>query len=72
MFKKEDFDLTLEELLKLRVVKDEINSCSDIDQLKGHFVDSIELLMKYQHILNRLLLDQIEVNIGELDIKEME
>jgi len=70
MLKKEDFELTLEEQLRLRVIKDEITTCSDLDKLKEHFVDTVELMMKYQHILNRLLKEQLHLNMEGLANKD--
>lgn len=70
MLKKEDFELTLEEQLRLRVIKDEITACSDFDKLKEHFLDTVELMMKYQHILNRLLKEQLHLNMESLVNKD--
>ena len=70
MLKKEDFELTLEEQLRLRVIKDEITTCSDFDKLKEHFLDTVELMMKYQHILNRLLKEQLQLNMESLVNKD--
>ncbi len=67
MLKKEDFELTLEEQLRLRVIKDEITTCSDLEKLKEHFLDTVELLTKYQHILNRLLKEQLQLNMEDLN-----
>jgi len=70
MLKKEDFELTLEEQLRLRVIKDEITTCSDVDKLKEHFLDTVELMMKYQHILNQLLKEQLHLNMESLVNKD--
>ena len=70
MLKKEDFELTLEEQLRLRVIKDEITTCSDLNKLKEHFLDTVELMMKYQHILNRLLQEQLHLNMEGLVSKD--
>lgn len=63
MFKAEDFELPLEMKLKLRVFTDEIENCTDIDQLKGNLKQTCSLLMNYQHILSRILKEQIEKNL---------
>ena len=55
MFKSEDFDLTLEQQLKLRVVNDEIDNCTNIDELKKELKSATTLLMKYQTIINTLI-----------------
>tara|TARA_B100001778_G_scaffold79246_1_gene64011 strand:- start:3279 stop:3506 length:228 start_codon:yes stop_codon:yes gene_type:complete len=66
MFKPEDFELPLEASFKLRKVNDEIDNCRDLDQLKENLKGSVQLMMRYQHIIQRILLEQItkELNIG--------
>ena len=59
MFSKEDFDIPLEGQLRLRVIADEINECTDIDELRKQLIVSARLVMQYQNILNRLLKEQI-------------
>ena len=59
MFNKEDFDIPLEGQLRLRVIADEINECTDIDELRKQLIVSARLVMQYQNILNRLLKEQI-------------
>jgi hypothetical protein len=44
MFKPGDFDLTLEAELKLRVVNDEIDECSDIEALRENLKASSGLI----------------------------
>ena len=63
MFDPQDFQLSLESQLKLRVIKDEVDECSDIKQLQEQLKAATELMMKYQTILNRLLREQIEKNL---------
>ena len=70
MFTAEDFDLSLEEQLKLRVITDEIEKCSDVDQLQKELKAATALMMRYQHILHRLLKEKIEENLSDF-IKEM-
>jgi hypothetical protein len=74
MFKPGDFDLTLEAELKLRVVNDEIDECSDIEALRENLKASSGLLMHYQQIINRMLLEQINKDLEDfgLLIKNME
>lgn len=59
MFKEGDFELPLEAQLKLRVVNDEVDGCTDIDSLRENLKGATKLLMHYQHIINRVLRDQI-------------
>lgn len=70
MFKAEDFNLTLEEQLKLRVVTDEIENCDNIKELKIQLKAATELMLKYQHILHRILKEKIEENLTDF-AKEM-
>ena len=65
MFDPQDFQLSLESQLKLRVIKDEVDECSDIKQLQEQLKAATELMMKYQTILNRLLREQIEKNLTD-------
>jgi hypothetical protein len=46
MFKPGDFDLTLEAELKLRVVTDEIDECTDIEALRENLKASSTLLRR--------------------------
>lgn len=65
MFKVDDFELPLEMKLKLRVFTDEIENCTDIDELKGTLKKTCSLLMNYQHIINRILREQIEKDLTD-------
>ena len=65
MFDPQDFQLSLESQLKLRVIRDEVDECSDIKQLQEQLKAATELMMKYQTILNRLLREQIEKNLKD-------
>ena len=64
MFSEEDFKLPLEKELRLRIVKKEINECSDVEALREHLCACAESLMKYQHLLGKA----VEINLkGFLD-----
>lgn len=64
MFTPEDFQLSLESQLKLRVIRDEIDHCRDVDELQEQLKLATELMMKYQAILNRLLQEKITENLS--------
>ena len=66
MFKPEDFELPLEKVLKLRVITDEIDNCTDIDVLKESLKQISKLLMTYQHLLSAVLKEQLMINLGDL------
>ena len=66
MFKPEDYELPLEKVLSLRVINDDIESCSDIKVLKNSLKDTTRLLMTYQHLLGTVLKDQILSNLTKM------
>jgi len=67
MFKAEDFNLPLETQLKQRVFVDEIDNCTNIDTLKENLKATSKLLLQYQHILQRVLREQIEKNLSDFE-----
>ena len=69
MFAPEDFQLSLESELKLRVIRDEIDECKDIVVLQEQLKAATELMMKYQTILNRLLQEKITENLSMITDK---
>ena len=69
MFAPEDFQLSLESELKLRVIRDEIDECKDIAVLQEQLKAATELMMKYQTILNRLLQEKITENLAMITDK---
>ena len=69
MFAPEDFQLSLESELKLRVIRDEIDQCRDISELQQQLKSATELMMKYQTILNRLLQEKITENLSMITDK---
>lgn len=66
MFKPEDYELPLEKVLSLRVINDDIESCTDIKVLKNSLKDTTRLLMTYQHLLGAVLKDQILSNLTKM------
>ena len=72
MFKPEDFQLSLETQLKLRVVNDDIDKCDDINSLKEQLKNSVKLLMNYQQIINTVIKEQITRDLTDfgIDIEE--
>ena len=65
MLSKEDFQLGLEQELRLRVIKDEIDQCTDKEALKENLKNCTELIMKYQHMLAALLREKITASLKE-------
>ena len=74
MFKPEDFQLSLETQLKLRVVNDDIDNCDDITSLKEQLKNSVKLLMNYQQIINTVIKEQITRDLTDfgIDIERIE
>ena len=68
MFKPEDFQLSLETQLKLRVVNDDIDKCDDINSLKEQLKNSVKLLMNYQQIINTVIKEQITRDLTDFGI----
>ena len=69
MFKEGDFEMPLEAQLKLRVITDEIENCTNVKELQTQLKQATQLMMHYQHILHRILREQIEKNIEALTDK---
>ena len=69
MFKPDDFNLTLESQLKLRVINDDIDSCNDVEALQKQLKASSELLLRYQTILQRILKEQLLNNLTDFTDK---
>ena len=47
--------MSLEQKLKLRVIKDEVKECTSMDDLKEQMIKAADLIMHYQAILNVFL-----------------
>ena len=68
MFKPEDFQLSLEALLKLRVVNDDIDKCTDVEALREQLKNSVRLLMNYQQIIQSVLKEQITKDLTDFGV----
>ena len=69
MFTPEDFQLSLESQLKLRMIYDDVDKCSDVGILREQLKEATHLMMRYQTILNRLLRDKITENLSMITDK---
>jgi hypothetical protein len=65
MFKPEDFQLSLEKKLKLRVVVDDIENCHDVETLQNSLKAVTEQLMRYQQLLDVTLKNQITADLKD-------
>lgn len=63
MFKPEDFQLSMEKELKLRVVNDDIMRCKDVEVLQNSLKSVTLQLMKYQQLLDVVLRTQLETEL---------
>ena len=51
MFDENDFKISMEKELRLRMVNDEINHCDVIDELRKQLINVTRLFTQYQHLL---------------------
>jgi len=58
--REEEFQLPLEDELKLRIQKDEINNCHDIKRLRKELIETSELLISYKHLLSQMIKAHID------------
>jgi len=66
MFSKEDFELPMEKSLKMRVITDEINNCTDVEELQRQLINCAETLMRYQHLLAVVVEDSLKKELERL------
>ena len=72
MFTKEDFELPLEKQLRIRIIKEEIDGCDDVQALRDNLKQCAESLQTYQHLLNVVLKKQIEKDLEQWSGKIVE
>ena len=70
MFSKEDFQISMEKELRLRMVNDEINHCHDIDELRKQLINVTRLFTQYQHLLEVAVKQLMVQGISDLDISD--
>ena len=51
MFKEDDFKISMEKELRLRMVNDEINHCDNVEELRKQLINVTRLFTQYQHLL---------------------
>lgn len=66
MFSQEDFNLPMEKSLRMRVIADEINNCSDVEELRKQLITCAESLMRYQHLLAVVIEDSLKKELDRL------
>ena len=68
MFKPEDFQLSMEKQLKLRVIKDEVAECRDVEALQENLMKVAEQLMKHQQLLDATLRQLLDMELQRFDM----
>ena len=68
MFKPEDFQIPLEKQLKMRLVYDDIDKCSDVKALQDNLKACAEQLMNYQHLLSKAIEAQLKAELNKWDM----
>ena len=73
MLEPEDFELSLEKQLRLRVIQKEVDECTDIKALKENLKNCAESLMKFQNLASKLaekqMLSLMNEFLDKLDVE---
>lgn len=67
MFNPEDFELPLEKELRMRTISTEVNECTDIDRLKENLIQCATTLMKYQHLVTKIVERQLLADLKDFE-----
>ena len=65
MLNPEDFQLPLEKQLRMRVISQEIDECTDVDALRENLKTCAESLMRFQHLCARMAEQQLKGFMNE-------
>lgn len=57
----------MEKQLKLRVIRDEVSECRDVEALQKNLMAVAEQLMKHQQLLDATLRQLLDHELGKLD-----
>ena len=68
MFTEDDFKISMEKELRLRMVNDEINHCDDIAELRKQLINVTRLFTQYQHLLEVAVKQLMVQTVSDLDI----
>ena len=66
MLNPDAFELSMEAQLKMRVITDEVENCTNMDELKEQLLASAKLIMRYQQMLNSVLKEVIERDLADI------
>ena len=70
MFSKEDFEISMEKELRLRMVNDEINNCDNVEELKAQLINVTRLFTQYQHLLEVAVKQLMVQSISDYDLSD--
>ena len=70
MFKPEDFQISMEKELRLRMVNDEINHCDNVEELQKQLINVTRLFTQYQHLLEICIKQLMVQDISNLEISD--
>ena len=65
MLNPEDFEIPLEKQLRLRLIKTEIDECTDVKALQENLKTCAESLMRFQHLCARMAEQQLKGFMSE-------
>ena len=66
MFSKEDYELSLEKQLRMRMIDDDIDNCDDIQVLRNSLKSTASMLATYQQLLSVAVTKHMEQEIAQL------
>ncbi len=70
MFNAEDFEISLEEELKLRIIEDEIKNCYNVEELQKQLITVTRLFQSYQQLLSKIAVRVIQADMDKMDNEE--
>ncbi len=59
--------MSVEKQLKLRVIKDEVTECRDVEALQTNLLAVAEQLMKHQQLLDATLRQLLDIELEKID-----
>ena len=65
MLNPEDFEMPLEKQLRMRVIRNEIDECTDVEALRENLKTCAESLMRFQHLCARMAEQQLKGFMNE-------
>lgn len=71
MFKPDDYKISMEKELRLRMFNDEINHCDNVEELRMHLINATRLFTQKEHLLEiaiqKLIIQDIETMMYQSD-----